>query len=209
MMVSKATKANATIKHRGRRTGRGAHKNQEQRTRAAKQKKKRKMVGVEDMMEIAGADPFNKALSFVVIGDPLVQKRHQIAWRHMLACAWKKNSRRRNPIIYDPSAKEKVAFCSAVRAAMEEIAIATFPYFHAKEPLMLVVGFAFVRPHVFQAFPHNKDLDNLVKFVMDACHDVLYENDNVVVRLVAEKNFVPVGAAGASTNVEFRTRPSI
>jgi Holliday junction resolvase RusA-like endonuclease len=93
---------------------------------------------------------------------------------------------------------------------MEEIAIATFPYFHAKEPLMLVVRFAFVRPHVFQAFPHNKDLDNLVKFVMDACHgDVLYENDNVVVRLVAEKNFVPVGAAGASTKVEFRTRPSI
>jgi hypothetical protein len=132
MTVSEATKANATIKHRGRRTGRGAHKNQEQRTRAASSRKKKKMVRVEDMMEIAGADPFDKALSFVVIGDPPVQKRHQIAWRHVLACAWKKNSHRRNPIIYDPSAKEKVAFRSAVRAAMEEIAIAIFPYFHAK-----------------------------------------------------------------------------
>jgi Holliday junction resolvase RusA-like endonuclease len=179
------------------------------RERVQQTAKKKKMVRVEDMMEIAGADPFDKALSFVVIGDPPVQKRHRIAWRHVLACAWKKNSHRRNPIIYDPSAKEKVAFRSAVRAAMEEIVIATFPYFHAKEPLMLVVGFASVRPHIFQAFPHDKDLDNLVKFVMDACHDVLYENDNVVVRLVAEKNFVPVGAAGASTKVEFRTRPSI
>jgi Holliday junction resolvase RusA-like endonuclease len=207
MTVSEATKANATIKHRGRRTGR-AHKSTRAENECSKQRKKKKMVRVEDMMEIAGADPFDKALSFVVIGDPPVQKRHRIAWRHVLACAWKKNNHRRNPIIYDPSAKEKVAFRSAVRAAMEEIAIATFPYFQAKQPLVLVVGFASIRPHVFQAFPHSKDLDNLVKFVMDACHDVLYENDNVVVRLVAEKNFVPVGAAGASTKVEFRTRPT-
>jgi hypothetical protein len=48
---------------------------------------------------------------------------------------------------------------------MEEMAIITFPYFHAQEPLMLVVVFTFVRPHVFQAFPHNKDLDNLVKLL--------------------------------------------
>jgi Holliday junction resolvase RusA-like endonuclease len=98
----------------------------------------------------------------------------------MLSCAWKKTSRRRNLIIYIPSAKEKVAFCLAVRAAMEEIAIATFPYFNAQEPLILVVGFALVRLHVFQAFPHKKDLNNLIKFVMDACHDVLYKNDSVV-----------------------------
>jgi hypothetical protein len=104
MTVSEATKANATIKHRGRRTGR-AHKNQEQRTRAANSGKRKKMVRVEDMMEIAGADPFDKSLSFVVIGDPPVQKRHRIAWRHVLACAWKKNSHRRNLIIYDPSTK--------------------------------------------------------------------------------------------------------
>jgi hypothetical protein len=46
------------------------------------------MVRVKDMMEIAGADPFDKALLLVVIGDPPVQKRHRIAWRHVLACAW-------------------------------------------------------------------------------------------------------------------------
>jgi hypothetical protein len=42
----------------------------------SKQRKKKRMVRVEDMMEIAGADPFNKALSFIVVGDPPVQKRH-------------------------------------------------------------------------------------------------------------------------------------
>ena len=160
------------------------------------------------MMEIAGADPLDKALSFVVIGDPPVQKRHRIAWRHMFGCNSKK-SRRRNPIIYDPSAREKVAFRSALRVAMEEITIATFPYFSAEEPLILIVEFGFVSTHVFQPFPRRKDLDNLVKFVMDACHDVLYDNDNVIVRIVAEKSFVPAGTAGASTKVEFRTRTSL
>jgi hypothetical protein len=98
------------------------------------------------MMGIAGADPpLDKALSFVVVGDPPVQRRHRITWRHMFGTTWNK-SRRRNPTIYDPSARErKAASRSAVRAAMEEISIAAFPYFDAEEPLMLLVGFAFRR----------------------------------------------------------------
>jgi hypothetical protein len=44
------------------------------------------MVKVKGMMEIAGLDPFDKALSLFVVGDPSVQKGHQIAWRHTLAC---------------------------------------------------------------------------------------------------------------------------
>jgi Holliday junction resolvase RusA-like endonuclease len=166
------------------------------------------MVQVKDMMEVVGMDPTDKSLSFVVVGDPPVQKRHRIAWRHVFG-VWKnskKGNHHRNPYVYDPSAREKAAFRSAVRAAMEEIPIAAFPYFDAEQPLMLVVGFAFLRPHVFHPFPRRKDLDNLVKFVMDACHVVLYDNDTVVVRLVAEKSFVPVGSAEAWTKVEFRTR---
>jgi hypothetical protein len=34
------------------------------------------MVKAEDIMKIAGADPFDKALSSVVVQDPPVQKRH-------------------------------------------------------------------------------------------------------------------------------------
>ena len=40
------------------------------------------MVQVNDMMEVVGADPTDKSLSFVVVGDPPVQKRHQIACGH-------------------------------------------------------------------------------------------------------------------------------
>ncbi len=37
------------------------------------------------MMEVVGAEPTDKSLSFVVVGDPPVQKRHRIAWRHVFA----------------------------------------------------------------------------------------------------------------------------
>jgi Holliday junction resolvase RusA-like endonuclease len=76
---------------------------------------------------------------------------------------------------------------------------------------MVVVGLAFVRPNVFLAFLRRKDLDNLVNFVMDACHDFLYANNYVVVCLiVAEMSFAPVNSAEqTSTRVEFRTRSSI
>ena len=39
------------------------------------------------------------------------------------------------------------------------------------------------------AKPHNKrpDLDNLVKFVLDACLGILYEDDNIVCEIVARK----------------------
>ena len=34
-------------------------------------------------------------------------------------------------------------------------------------------------------------MDNLLKFVMDALHNVVYANDEVVVKITASKNFVP------------------
>jgi hypothetical protein len=75
--------------------------------------KNEKMVRVEDMMEIAGVDPSDKAILFVVVGDPPMQKHNQSAWRHIFR-TWSNKSHCRNPIIYDPSAREKVAFCLVV-----------------------------------------------------------------------------------------------
>jgi hypothetical protein len=91
------------------------------------------MVQVNDMMKVVGADPTDKSLLFVVVGDPPVQKRHRIAWRHVFGVSQKPTNHRniKNPYVYDPSASEKAIFRSAVRAAMEEIAIAAFPYFDA------------------------------------------------------------------------------
>jgi hypothetical protein len=76
---------------------------------------------------------------------------------------WKK-SRQRSPIIYNPSAREKAALHLVVQAVTEDIAIVAFLCFDTKELFMLAVGFAFIRPHIFQAFQCHKDLKNLVKF---------------------------------------------
>ncbi len=57
-----------------------------------------------------------------------------------------------------------------------------------------------------QELTRRKDLDNMVKFLMDACHVVLYQNDTVVVELVAKKVFPPIGSVEAAwTEVHFST----
>ena len=41
-----------------------------------------------------------------------------------------------------------------------------------------------------QKYPGTKDVDNMAKFIMDAFHNVLYHNDNCVVKISATKKFV-------------------
>ena len=42
-------------------------------------------------------------------------------------------------------------------------------------------------PHLY---PSTKDVDNMIKFVMDALHGIVYANDNIVVGINATKKFV-------------------
>jgi Holliday junction resolvase RusA-like endonuclease len=39
-------------------------------------------------------------------------------------------------------------------------------------------------------YPSSKDIDNMIKFIMDALHGITYANDICVVRLTATKAFV-------------------
>ena len=39
-------------------------------------------------------------------------------------------------------------------------------------------------------YPSTKDTDNMTKFVMDALHGIVYNNDNIVVIINATKHFV-------------------
>jgi Holliday junction resolvase RusA-like endonuclease len=160
---------------------------------------------VEPMVEVLGRA--GSSLSFTMIGDPPVQRRPRIAWRGLLGGIWRMNRRllgpRSMPIIYDPSAVDKARYSAAVVAALAELGLSDdLPYFREGVPLKLEVKFLCPRPiHAVQAFPTRKDLDNMVKFVMDACHDVLYTNDTVIVKITAEKAFPPVGSVGAWTEV--------
>ena len=88
----------------------------------------------------------------------------------------------------------------AVKAAMQDFEVTGFPFFGIELPLVLDVRFFFPNK-VGQAYPKKKDIDNMVKYIMDAMTGILYPNDTVVVRLTAEKTF----AGEASTSVIIRT----
>ncbi len=141
---------------------------------------------IDSMMEVDGPDVDETQLTFIIEGEPKVQERHRIAWKGILG-AWRRK-KRASPIIYDPSAKDKRDLRLAVKAAMQEIEITSFPYYNADEPLVLELFFFFeVRPN--QVFPKKKDLDNMVKYIMDALTGVIYPNDTAIVSLAAEKTF--------------------
>jgi hypothetical protein len=165
------------------------------------------MVTVVDMVEVDGPD---RALSFVVVGEPPVQKPHKMGWRHLFGVL-RKTNHHPIPFVEDPTAMKKAALRSAVRAAMEEFGITNFPYFDGHEPLTMVVKFSYERPALFQPalfqpFPSTKSMANRVNLVSDACHGVLYaRDDRAVTLLVGEKCFAPVGS-GASTTVRIRKR---
>jgi Holliday junction resolvase RusA-like endonuclease len=75
------------------------------------------------------------------------------------------------PVLYDPSQAMKRAYRTACARALMEVGITYFPFFPRRN-LHLKVLF----------FIHNqaKDLDNLLKFVMDALEKVVFGNDRVI-----------------------------
>jgi Holliday junction resolvase RusA-like endonuclease len=146
-------------------------------------------VSVDSMMEVVGPEANKRAISFVIEGEAEVQQRHRIAWKGMLG-AWER-SKRRTPVIYDSSSKQKKALHKAVKEEMEEIGISSIPYFNLGEPLALELTFLFQSKASKnpQPFPKKKDLDNMVKYFMDAMNGLLYHDDTVIVCLVAKKVF--------------------
>lgn len=135
---------------------------------------------------VACLETRGRSLSFVVKGTPTVQRRHTTVWKN-----------RTLPYHFDPSAKEKQLFAAAVRLEMESLGLTTFPYFTtgSTTPIMMDIKFVIPRqkkdlvmhpspPHLApnaSACPTGKDVDNLLKFVMDALEKTLYTNDANVV----------------------------
>jgi Holliday junction resolvase RusA-like endonuclease len=121
---------------------------------------------------------------------------------------WQRCPRNGNAYLYDPSSADKIHYTAAVKAALAKLGLSgNLPYFAAGGPLVLQIKLVCPCPvHAIQAFPHRKDLDNMVKFLMDACHVVLYQNDTVVAELVPKKVFPPIGSVEAAwTEVHFST----
>lgn len=153
---------------------------------------------VEDMMIMRRPTGDDTAISFSVGGDPPVQKRHKIAWKGILG-GWKESSRR-IPIIYDPSSKEKKQLAAAVKAALQDLEVGGFPFFTNPDTKLTLELTFFFADRPAQPFPKKKDINNLVKFVMDAMNGILYCDDRAIVRVTAEKTF----ATEASSSVIIR-----
>jgi Holliday junction resolvase RusA-like endonuclease len=103
--------------------------------------------------------------------EPLVAERARF---HFLR-------RSRHTICYDPCRFNKRAVRAACRQALEECGVTGFPFFVNKE-LKVVVTF-FVKNR-------RKDVDNLLKFILDALQTVAYKNDCCIFDVHAKKKAV-------------------
>lgn len=104
-------------------------------------------------------------LSLSVLGEAVSQPRARV--------------RRSDVRIWDPADKKKLAFKRVIREALAGVGATSFPLFENDMKLKVTATF-----HVFNA---RKDVDNLVKFLLDSMEDIVYNNDNMVYLVVAKK----------------------
>ena len=93
-----------------------------------------------------------------------------------------KSSRHYGPFrshAFNPAEKKKRAFQSALRMALHDVGVTTMPLFLEKIKLKVTVTFYVVNK--------TKDIDNMLKFLMDAFQTIIYPNDNMVYEVVAKK----------------------
>jgi hypothetical protein len=107
------------------------------------------------------------------------------------------------------SARAKTAFQRSLREALLSFGVSSFPYFdreaisntkglkltmsfflHSKKADYRVVKGVAVLTEDCDNFPKKKDVDNMLKFIMDGLHHVIYDNDTVVCKVVLKKDFV-------------------
>jgi Holliday junction resolvase RusA-like endonuclease len=160
-----------------------------------------------DMFKVE--DSKGTTLSFVVTGDPPVQERGEMNW---------KNGDR--PTIYNPSSAAKKRYGMVVKQVMVDIGSANFPYLSGIQPVTLETKFFlprckqdyrvqgtldvvlgtgpnFVLTDRAQLYPQCKDVDNLLKFAMDALEKIVNKDNNSVVSSLSSKHFPPAAQSNS------------
>jgi Holliday junction resolvase RusA-like endonuclease len=135
-----------------------------------------------------------KKLEFIMTGPIMVQARPKITYR-----------RRCQPVYYDPSHNDKKLWKMALSTAITQQISNQLPIFQVDNfndnGIELQIQFFEKRPKLdfdtkgqlkshFHKFPYQRDVDNMVKFVMDAMLGVTYTDDSSVVKIVCEKVFL-------------------
>jgi Holliday junction resolvase RusA-like endonuclease len=110
---------------------------------------------------------------FIVNGEPKTLKRHRFS----------------KGKTYNPSKQDQINFADSLKWDPDKI---------ISSDMEIEMKFYFERPKSHKKskksnhpnYPQKKDLDNLVKFVLDAMNKVVYDDDRRVVRLTAVKEYV-------------------
>ena len=126
-----------------------------------------RMFNVRDDVMVVATNTAT-AVSLSILGSPIPQPHMKCYYSRVLS----------RLIVYDPTKDEKLAFKRIVRVALAEMG-ATFPLFENGVKLKVTATF-----HVVDT---RKDIDNLLKFLLDALAPVMYNNDNVIYSVVAKK----------------------
>ena len=126
-----------------------------------------------------------RTISFTALAESPVQEAHRMSQRGF------------NPHIYDPSHQLKVQWRTAVTDALVDCRLLAppNPFFTLQDGgLKCQLDFFFVRRRN-EVIPGRKDVDNMVKFILDAFEGPVYENDTAIVELTATKQFSPTNDA--------------
>jgi hypothetical protein len=127
-----------------------------------------------------------------------VQARSKIHWQHQKV-----------HVYYNPSAYTEAAFKLALCTTLMSFGTSIFPLFDLEslantKGLKLTIFYLSRKTNDYHVilgnkvlketcdrFPKKQDVDNMLKFVMDTLHDVIYNNDNVITHAIVIKEFVP------------------
>ncbi len=128
-------------------------------------------------------------MEYIIDGDPKAQKRHR----------YRRTSGR--IISYDPSKRDKQALAKQLASSMTST---SKPLEMLKGPIRIMLRFYFRRPksHYRQGkYSHllkktapsshtsTPDIDNLVKFVMDAGNKIVWKDDSQIEGVFASKTY--------------------
>lgn len=122
-----------------------------------------------------GNDPFiasRQSVEFIVRGKPLPQYRDKPGW---------------NFTRYNPSKRYQKQFC---QASTEQCLnhLSAVPNFGSVANISIHLHFRFPPPKT-GLIKNTADIDNLCKFILDACNETFYGDDGQVVKLSADKGY--------------------
>jgi Holliday junction resolvase RusA-like endonuclease len=155
--------------------------------------------------ETIGVDGEMNSFSLTVVYAPRALRRSKFVLSRMYAV--------------NPDSRELATFKELLKKSFEEGK--TFPYYASKDtPIYLAITFRMRRPNSHYvnanrtnriksrfatAVPTKMDLDNMVKFVMDAANTIIYHDDKQVTHLIANKVYhedaTSIGSVTVAVNV--------